>query len=306
MEVGPEIRAAQTAGSMPAKQSLLGRLHPVVFAIVALAVVFVLYQFVAGAITLLLSKGSITPDNVALIRWSTLLGQIAFILIPTVLLVRARGEQVRRFLKLRVPDIPHLAVGVVAVFALQQMLQGYMVLQDALPMPEAVRRFMEVFKQLFEQTYRLLIAADSPLEFAFVVIVVALVPAICEELLFRGLVQTCFARVTGGMQAAVITGLIFGAYHLNPFSVVPLIVLGSYFGFLVHRSGSVVVAAWAHFVNNFVACAAAYLQLRDDFVMIAPHRMPTPSMQLANVVLASLVFAGATALFVRMTEGKTA
>ena len=137
------------------------------------------------------------------------------------------------------------------------------------------------------------------------VVTVALVPAFAEELLFRGLVQTSFARVTGGLTAAAVTGMIFGAYHLNPFSIVPLVVLGFYFGFLVHRSGSVFVAASAHFMNNFVACAAVYLQLGDDFMIVAPAgRGSSPSVQLMNFAVSAFAFSAATLLFVRSTGEK--
>jgi membrane protease YdiL (CAAX protease family) len=98
--------------------------------------------------------------------------------------------------------------------------------------------------------------------------------------------------------------MIFGAYHLNPFSIVPLVVLGFYFGFLVHRSGSVFVAASAHFMNNFVACAAVYLHLGDDFMIIAPTGEISPSVQLMNFVVSAFAFSAATLLFVRSTGEK--
>jgi len=210
------------------------------------------------------------------------------------------------YLRLKVPDVRHIVLSVIAVFSLQQMLQGYMLLQDAIPLPDVVQRYVEMFRKMFEETYAMLVSASDPLEFLFVIVTVALVPAIAEELLFRGLVQSSFARVTGGVNAAALTGLIFGAYHLNPFSIVPLVVLGFYFGFLVHRSGSIVVAASAHFVNNFAACTAAYLHLDDNFAVIAPHGEATTTVLLLNFVVSAIVFTGATLLFVRSTgEGSS-
>lgn len=283
---------------------MLGRMHPAAFAILALGAVFVLYQLVGGAATLLLAGGRITTDTISLVRWSTLIGQILFILVPTIVLVRLRGEPVLPYLKIRLPETRQILLSVVAVFFLQQMLQGYMTLQDAIPLPDVVRRYVEMFRKMFEETYEMLVSASNPWEFLFVVVTVALVPAFAEELLFRGLVQSSFARVTGGMTAAGVTGMIFGAYHLNPFSIVPLVVLGFYFGFLVHRSGSVFVAASAHFMNNFVACAAVYLHLGDDFMVIAPTGGMSASVQLLNFAVSAFAFSAATFLFVRSTGEK--
>jgi uncharacterized protein len=288
-------------GVTPIRPPLLGRINPVLFAIIALAVIFVLYQLVAGAITIVLAKGTITAENAGIIRWSTLFGQLICILVPTLLFVRAKGERMKSFLRLRFPEASEMVMAVIAVIALQQMLQGYMTLQDAIPLPEPLRHYVEILKRLIEETYRTLIAAQTPMEFVLVVVTVALVPAVCEELLFRGLVQSSIAQTTNGFRAALFTGIIFGAYHLNPFSIVPLIVLGVFFGFLVYRSGSIVVAIAAHFFNNFVACTATYLNLQDDFVLIAPHTAPTVALHIMNFVFATFVFGGATMVFLKLT-----
>jgi membrane protease YdiL (CAAX protease family) len=278
------------------------RLAPVPFAIVALAIVFFLYQFVAGGITYILFGMKFSDDNVQLVRIATMIGQLLFILLPTILLVRLRKEKIVAYLRLAVPDYKEIILTVIAMFALQQVLQGYMALQDAVPLPAPLERVIDELKRIFEETYRLLVTAHSPVEFVFVVLVVALTPAICEEFLFRGLVQRSFEKVTVGIQGAIITGVIFAAFHLIPYSFVPLAVLGSYFGFIVYRSQSIVVAVSAHFFNNFIACTALYLQLNEDFVAIAPHRIPTGSLVFLNTVIFAVVFILATYYFIRVTE----
>jgi len=278
------------------------RLAPVPFAVIALAIVFFLYQFVAGGITLLLFGMKVTDDEVQLFRVATMVGQFLFMLLPTILLVKLRKENVVEFFRLAVPDYKEIVLTFIAVFALQQVLQGYMAVQDALPLPEPLQKIVEQFKSMVEEMYRNLVTAHSPVEFVFVVLVVALTPAICEEFLFRGLVQRSFEKVTVGIQGAIITGVIFAAFHLIPYSFVPLTVLGSYFGFIVYRSQNITVAISTHFFNNFIACTALYLQLNDDFVAIAPHRTPTSSLVFLNSAIFAVVFILATYYFVRITE----
>jgi membrane protease YdiL (CAAX protease family) len=207
-----------------------------------------------------------------------------------------------KFFRFAVPAPAETVVTIIAVFALQQMAQGYMAMQDAIPLPVPLKTYVDLFKKLFEETYRVLVQAHSPWEFVLVVVTVAVVPAFSEEMLFRGLVQRSLEEATGGMRAAVIAGVIFGAYHLNPFSIVPLAALGIYFGFIVYRSRSIIVAIAAHFFNNFVACVAIYLHLDDDFVAIAPGSTPTATMIGANFVLFAAVFVAATAYFIHLTS----
>jgi membrane protease YdiL (CAAX protease family) len=288
--------------SVPPNEPWIRRLSPVAFALVSLTLIFFLYQFVAGGVTLLLANGKVTEDNVSLIRWSTIIGQLLCILLPTLLLARRRQGNLVEFFRFSVPTPQETVVTIVAVFALQQMAQGYMAMQDAIPLPAPVKTYVDIFKKLFEETYRVLVQAHSPWEFMLVVVTVAVVPALSEELLFRGLVQRSVEEATGGLKAAIIAGVIFGAYHLNPFSIVPLAALGIYFGFIVYRSRSIIVAIAAHFFNNFVACVAIYLQLDDDFVAIAPGSTPTAQMIVANFALFTLVFVGATMYFIHLTS----
>ncbi len=286
----------------PVELPFFQRIPSTTFAFLSLCIVFFLYQVVGGALTWFLFKGDVTEGNVQAIRWATLLGQLLLILVPTLVLVRLRYHDLREFFQVRVPDYREIISTVIAVFALQQLLQGYMTFQDSIPMPETIQKFIDQFKQLIEEAYRLLVEAHSPGEFIFVVFVVALIPAVCEELLFRGLVQRSFELDFPGLRGAVVAGIIFGAYHLNPFSIVPLVTLGIYFGFIVHRSRNITVAMSAHFFNNFVACVAIYMQLDDNFVVIAPQGNPSSSLLALNYLLFTLVFVAATYYFVRVTQ----
>ena len=281
--------------------SLLKRLSTVQFAFLTLGLIFILYQLVGGLASFFIIGGSITEENVDAARWITLVGQVLFLLVPTLLLARMRHKGEENFFRLRLPDHRQVIASVIGVFALQQVLQGYLMLQDAVPLPENLQQIVNRLKEVIDQTYALLVASHSIPEFLFVTVVVALVPAVSEELLFRGLVQRNFERSAGGMRAAIAAGVIFGAYHLNPFTFVALAALGAYFGYLVYRSENISVAISAHFFNNFLACAAAYMNLKDDFVVMSPSSQPSPFLVAANSVLFLVVFAVSVTYFIKVT-----
>jgi membrane protease YdiL (CAAX protease family) len=296
----PDARVVAPHEETP--RSRLSRIHPVGFALISLALVFFLYQFVAGGLTLFLFRGKVTAENVDLVRWATVGGELLCILLPTVLLARARSRNIVQYFRIRLPEAREIIVTIIAVFALQQVLQGYMTLQDALPLPTEIKRLVDTLKRVFDETYRLLVLANSPKEFLVVLVTVALIPAISEEMLFRGLVQRSFEEAVGGLRGAIIAGVIFGAYHLNPLSIVPLIALGAYFGFIVYRSHNITLGMSAHFFNNFVACTAVYLHLDDNFVAVSPGGGASSPAQIVNFVLFMLVFCTATYYFILITE----
>ncbi len=281
--------------------NVIQRMSPVGFAVFSLFVVFVLYQVLGGA-ALLLFGGQPRADTVGLFRWFTLLGQIIGILLPALVLIRLRTPDVPGYLRMKLPSPVEIVVTVVAVFSLQQVLQGYLALQEAIPLPDNVRVIVERIKELFEETYRILVGAESVPEFIFVVLIVAVVPALAEEFLFRGIVQRSMEETLGGLRGAILAGVIFGAFHMNPFSLVPLVALGIFFGYLVYRSQNITLAVAAHFFNNFIACTATYLKIRDDFVVLAPDQTASLSLVAVNTSFFGMVFLVSLLYFKRLTE----
>src|SRR5436309_10217354 len=93
----------------------LQRLAPVPFAVLSLAIIFFLYQIIAGSITVLLFGLKVSNNQVQLFRTATLIGQLLFILLPTILLVKFRGERVMQYFRLAVPDYKEIILTVVAV-----------------------------------------------------------------------------------------------------------------------------------------------------------------------------------------------
>lgn len=281
---------------------MMQRIHPVLFAIVSLVITFLLYQGVGSIIALLLTGGKITEENVNLVRWLTLGAQFMFLLVPTMILARTRWDDLVESFRFRMPSILQVIVALVAVFSLQQVLQGYLFVQDAIPLPQPVQQLVDQFKELYREMTQKLAGAKSPGEFLFVVVVIAITPAIAEEMLFRGLVQRSLGEISSEKLAAISTGIIFAIFHLNPFTWIPLAILGAYFGFLTYRSRSIIVAIIAHFFNNFMASLGIYLNTSEGMLPIAPEAEPTTGLILANTGGFGVVFILATYYFLHITR----
>ena len=82
-------------------------------------------------------------------------------------------------------------------------------------------------------------------------LVIAVLPALGEELLFRGLLQNYFYKITINTHWAIwISAIIFGAIHVQFYGMFPRILLGALFGYLYFWSGNLWVPILAHFFNN--------------------------------------------------------
>ena len=82
----------------------------------------------------------------------------------------------------------------------------------------------------------------------------ALVPAICEETAFRGVVLSGLER-WGGRVAVIVTTVLFAGYHLAPYGLPTYLVLGGFLAWLAWRSGSILPGVAAHATNNLLALA---------------------------------------------------
>lgn len=278
-------------------------MNPAVFALISLAVIFILYQIVAGSITfLVLGTTQLTRGNVMPVRILTMVGQLLFILVPTIVLARLLTRNSSEVFPWRIPSLTETIYALVGLLCLQQLFQIYLFFQDMIPLPPVLQESVTQFKQALEAMFKTLVTADSIPELALVLAVVAFVPGIVEELFFRGLIQGSFAKRMNPVRAAMIAGVVFGLYHFNPFAVIPLMGLGCYFGLLRFRSKSVIVPMTAHFVNNAMAVLAVYFGMSDDLILGAKEAGdPEIAMVLMQFLIYALLFVAVFLAYLRAT-----
>jgi hypothetical protein len=92
------------------------------------------------------------------------------------------------------------------------------------------------------------------------VLIIAIIPGIGEELLFRGLILRLLRDWFGNVHWAVLlSSALFSALHLQFYGFIPRMVLGILFGYLFIWSGTLWIPILAHMFNNLCAVVAAYL-----------------------------------------------
>lgn len=91
-------------------------------------------------------------------------------------------------------------------------------------------------------------------------VVIAIVPAVAEELVFRGGVQRCLVQWFQSRHVGIwLAAAIFSAIHVQFFGFVPRFVLGLVLGYLYEWSGNIVVSMAAHFTQNAFQLILLYL-----------------------------------------------
>jgi len=113
-------------------------------------------------------------------------------------------------------------------------------------------------------------------------IALAILPAVAEELVFRGILTRALTQRFQPIGAIAISALVFAVYHLLPAQIVSTVVLGLALGYLTLRANSIVPAVIVHFLNNSIAIVLSRDEVPDVRAWIDAH---PPFMLVASLVL---------------------
>lgn len=94
-------------------------------------------------------------------------------------------------------------------------------------------------------------------------------PAICEEILFRGYIQTRLNRAIGPAAGITLASLAFALFHMDIIHVIAVFPLGVFLGIVAWRSGSLVPAMLGHFVNNVISVVAVVMAPQNETDVLA-------------------------------------
>ena len=93
----------------------------------------------------------------------------------------------------------------------------------------------------------------------FNLLIVAVMPAICEEILFRGFILTSFKNNKKSyVGAIVVSGLLFGMMHMDFIRIIPTALLGISFAYAVVKTNSIFIGMFMHFINNGLAVVVTH------------------------------------------------
>lgn len=275
-------------------------ISPIAAAIIGLAGGFFLYQIVGGAITLLIFGMDIKSAPVNAVRLLTAGGQILFILLPALVFAKWFYEDVSTIIRIKIPDWKELGLFILGILILTPLLQNYLYIQNYIfeyfakisPFVQHIKSFLDSLDKLLENTYSNLLATNNILEGIFVIVIVSIVPAICEETMFRGYIQKSFEFKLKPFWAALITAIFFGLYHFNPYGLIPLVGLGLYFGFAAYTSNSIFIPMTLHFLNNFAAIILYFVFGNDELINTTVESTADLKSTIISFVLLSIIFLG--------------
>ena len=179
--------------------------------------------------------------------------QYVFFLAPVIILAVVMKYPAATVFSLRMPPWRGLLAAVLIGVSGWAAVGGIVI--RLLPPPESLVKALEKIVLLEND--------QSPLWLALVVI--AVTPAICEEMLFRGLILTGLRKL-GPWTALLLSSALFAIAHASIYRLLPTFCLGLFLGFIVLRTGSIFCSMIIHALNNGLAVTLARTpSLAKDF-----------------------------------------
>ena len=236
--------------------------HPSKAAFVALIVIFLLYQIGGGLLTFLIFGLDFAHADMNALRLLTAGGQILLILAPALIFsYLVYNGKVSKVIRINALDLREAGMFLLGMIPLIILLQNFLYVQNYLIQKLAdsntffmyLKKSLDQVDKLLSESYGDLMKANNFFEVILIVFVTSFIPAICEEVFFRGFVQKSFEQKLKPLIAIFLTAMFFGIYHFNPYGLIALVALGVYFGYAVYQTDSIFVSMILHFFNNFLA-----------------------------------------------------
>jgi len=240
-----------------------------VFGSVGVLISHFLAKLFFGVDLSVISFQSIKKDDLQIIAalklYQTIGGGIGMFLIPAFIFPAAVNYRIRvfPFHQQQVSVLPFM-IGVFSILIVAPAISWLYQINQQMHFPAAWQAWETSIKEMEDQAAmltKLFVAADSYSMLLLNIFVVALVPAICEEFFFRGiLLQYTRFVFTKKWIAVLVSALVFSGFHGQFYGFLPRFALGVLLGYLFLFSGNLVLPIVAHFINNAIAVLLVFYE----------------------------------------------
>lgn len=203
------------------------------------------------------------PESISALKFMQFMNSTGIFIFPVLAFAYLTSEKVLNYLSLNIkPTIRHIIITLLIMFASVPLINFLVELNSKMILPDylqGVENWMQSKEDGAETITKVFLKMDDTFTFLINLLVIGFIPAIGEELLFRGLIQKRLSSKFKNHHLAIwITAFLFSAMHLQFYGFLPRFFLGAMFGYLFVWSGSIWIPIIAHLINNGGAVILQY------------------------------------------------
>ncbi len=167
-------------------------------------------------------------------------------------------------------NLKAIGIAIAIIICSGPLIDALSSLNNMIPLPASTKAFFDSLEKSYEDQVKVIAEVKSVQQFVLSLIMIALLPAIFEEILFRGALQGLLHRWwKSGWLAVVVTSVLFSAIHASWYGFIPRIALGLILGSIFFITQNIWYSIVVHFANNAaVVCYMYYNYLHNKPVSL--------------------------------------
>ncbi|WP_372753364.1 lysostaphin resistance A-like protein [Labilibaculum sp.] len=201
--------------------------------------------------------------NIGVLKFYQAIYSVGMFIIPPFIIAWFLSRKITSYLFLNRKFISSqfILAGLTIIFALPA-INLLADINSHLQLPEflsGVEEWMRNSESQAEEITNKFLVMETPFDLLINLILIALIPALGEELLFRGIIQRVFSDMVKSVHWGIlITAFLFAALHMQFFGFLPRMAMGVLFGYLLIWTQNLWVPILAHLLNNGMAVCLTY------------------------------------------------
>lgn len=163
------------------------------------------------------------------------------------------------------PDVLLLIEVILLIVTIQPFVNFLSFSNEQVQLPDFLKKIedsLRISEQNTSESIKLLLETTSVSGYIMNIFLFAILPAISEELFFRGALQNIFSEKFPRKTSIWIVAAIFSLFHFQMFSFIPRFILGALLGYLMYWTKSIWVPILAHLTNNLIGVSISYFSVK--------------------------------------------
>ncbi len=179
-----------------------------------------------------------------------LITQILLLILPNIFFIKKNGLSIKKTWRLNRLSLKNI----ILVFIITLLTYPVAVYFQAI--------FVSLLSSFKDVNPNTLPIEVSQAPFLWSVFFIAIVPGICEEIMFRGTILRAYEKL-GIKKAIIISAVLFGVFHFTLLNLIGPVILGIVFGIMVYRTNSIYSSMLGHALNNLIALTLNYFLMKN-------------------------------------------
>jgi len=279
-----------------------------VFMIVGM-IVAIPFLGTASLMNSLTPEGINSPENIGFLKYFQVIQSIGLFVVPPFILGYLFHKNYKDYLQLnRTTKAFIYLLAAISLLLVVPFINFLGEINSQMKLPASLsglENWMKSMEDAAEVMVDKFMKVESISGLMFNIFMIAVLPALGEELMFRGVIQRIFTNWTKNYHWGIwITAFLFSAMHLQFYGFLPRMMLGAMFGYLLVWTGTMWVPILAHFVNNTMG-VMGYFLINKGVITRDVEELGTGKEQLPLAIFSVISVSYLLYLIYRYEQGKT-